>query len=225
MESGTMSESDIDLDDALEVAVQAARGAGEIIRNTFRIGIQDQVKTETDPVTATDYACEALVFKAVKARFPTFEFLGEESHDGEGSKDGYNMTDAPTWVCDPVDGTANFLHGVAWTCVSIGLVVSKTPVLGVVYNPISEEMFTAVRGKGARLNGDLIKGADQQQLSKAMICTEFGANRDPQVLDLKLSVVGKVVAAPVQAVAQTLNSHYATPIHCYHPQRLLPPLK
>ena len=122
----------IDLDLALSTAVSAALEAGEIIRKTFRTGIVDKVKTATDPVTETDLACEAAVQAIISKTFPAHAFLGEEESGGS-----YNISDDPTWVCDPVDGTANFLHGIEFTCVCIGLVVNKKPLVGVVYNPVS----------------------------------------------------------------------------------------
>lgn len=122
----------IDLDLALSTAVSAALEAGEIIRKTFRTGIVDKVKTATDPVTETDLACEAAVQAIISKTFPAHAFLGEEESGGS-----YNISDDPTWVCDPVDGTANFLHGIELTCVCIGLVVNKKPLVGVVYNPVS----------------------------------------------------------------------------------------
>lgn len=94
---------------------------------------------------------------------------------------------APLQVCDPVDGTANFLHGLAWTCVSIALVVKAQPVVGVVYNPVSEELFTAVKGQGAFLNeSQRLQPSSVTELTNACICTEFGANRDPEVVKRKV---------------------------------------
>lgn len=80
----------------------------------------------------------------------TIRFIAEESTYGKGLPE---LTDAPTWIIDPIDGTVNFIHGFPHTCVVIGLAVKKEMVLGIVYNPILEQLFTARKGRGAFLNG------------------------------------------------------------------------
>lgn len=77
-------------------------------------------------------------------------FIGEES-TASGQK--VQLTDAPTWVIDPIDGTMNFVHGLPHTCISIALLVNKTTEIGIVYNPILEQLFTARKGQGAFYNG------------------------------------------------------------------------
>ena len=88
---------------------------------------------------------EAMLFTDQEAQ----PISGEEESNGK-----YTITDEPTWVCDPVDGTANFLHGIELTCVCVGLVVKKQPLVGVVYNPVSKELFSAVDGGGPYLTVD-----------------------------------------------------------------------
>ena len=105
----------------------------------------------------------------------------------------------------PVDGTANFLHGIELTCVCVGLVVEKQPLVGVVYNPISGEMFSAVDGGGAYLtvHGEApkrIHPSTVTQMKQAAIVTEFGSNRDPATVEAKLKVMHAVLQAPVQAL-------------------------
>lgn len=79
-----------------------------------------------------------------------YRFIGEESTaEGEPCE----LTDAPTWIIDPVDGTMNFVHGYPHVCTSIALTVNKITEIGIIYNPVLEQMFTARRGQGAKLNG------------------------------------------------------------------------
>lgn len=78
-------------------------------------------------------------------------FIAEES-----TKELPELTDTPTWIIDPIDGTMNFIHGFPHTCVVIGLAVKKQMVLGIVYNPVLEQLFTARKGRGAFLNGEPI---------------------------------------------------------------------
>jgi inositol-phosphate phosphatase/L-galactose 1-phosphate phosphatase len=83
------------------------------------------------------------------------QLIGEETSAIDGTPE---LTDAPTWIVDPLDGTTNFVHRYPFVCVSIGLVVDKVPTVGVVFNPILDELFTAVKGRGAFLNGQHIYG-------------------------------------------------------------------
>jgi len=93
-------------------------------------------------------------------------FIAEEST----GKELPELTDAPTWIIDPIDGTANFIHGFPHTCVVIGLAVKKEMVLGIVYNPILEQLFTARKGRGAFLNGKPIQVSKVQgNLSRDLI--------------------------------------------------------
>lgn len=80
----------------------------------------------------------------------SFRFIGEE---GSSLGNKVELTDAPTWIIDPIDGTMNFVHGLPHTCISIALLINKTAEIGIVYNPILEQLFTACRGQGAFLNG------------------------------------------------------------------------
>lgn len=89
------------------------------------------------------------------------------------------LTDAPTWLVDPLDGTTNFVHDYPFVCVSIGLAVARELVVGVVYNPIMDQMYTAVKGGGAFLNNLPIRVSGQTELGAALVCTNIGASRDP----------------------------------------------
>lgn len=104
----------------------------------------------------------------------TFRFIGEEEA-GEGKKQ--LLGNEPTWIIDPVDGTMNFVHSFPHSCVSIGLWVNKVPEIGIVYNPILNQKFTARRGRGAFHNGERIQVSGQKQLCKALVTTEFGTSR------------------------------------------------
>ncbi|KAG7019374.1 Inositol monophosphatase 1, partial [Cucurbita argyrosperma subsp. argyrosperma] len=140
------------LEEYLATAVDAAKRAGEV-----------------DLVTETDKACEDLIFNHLKEHYPSHKFIGEETTAACGHTE---LTDEPTWIVDPLDGTTNFVHGFPFVCVSIGLTIGKVPTVGVVYNPIIEELFTGIRGKGASLNGRPIKVSSQDELLKSLLATE-----------------------------------------------------
>ena len=107
-----------------------------------------------DIVTATDNEVEDFIHKSVSSAYPTHEFVGEEMYSRGASKE-YLVSNKPTWVIDPLDGTVNFTHGFVMFCVSIALVVDQVPVIGVIYAPLMNQLFSACRGKGAWLNESL----------------------------------------------------------------------
>jgi myo-inositol-1(or 4)-monophosphatase len=150
----------------LETAVLAARLAGELLRqNRGRIG-QVRHKSPMEIVTDIDLQAEALIAERLQAAFPDFSFLGEEGTGGNTNRASY-------WIVDPIDGTTNFARGYPAFAVSIALEVSKEIVLGVVYNPILDELFVAEKGKGATLNGNHLQVSGVQDLNRAVVASGF----------------------------------------------------
>lgn len=172
----------------LTTAEEVARSAGALIlkaheqRTTGVAGIESKgsVATETvDLVTATDKACEKLIIDTIRERFPDHHFIGEESYDGSAAAGPLQLSDAPTWIIDPLDGTTNFVHGYPLVTVSIGLSIGKKLVLGVVYNPIMDELCSAVRGRGTHLNGRRVHVGSATGVTSALVCNNIGASRNP----------------------------------------------
>jgi fructose-1,6-bisphosphatase/inositol monophosphatase family enzyme len=149
-------------------AVEAALAAGQIQRSFFRQHLTIDKKGPIDLVTAADVAVEQDFRERIALRFPTHTVLGEE---------GVATADPPVsafrWIVDPIDGTTNFAHGIALFCVSIALEIDGEIRLGVVYDPIGDELFTAERGGGARLNGAPIRVSHSQTLIDALLVTGF----------------------------------------------------
>jgi len=156
--------------------------------------------TDRDLVTETDGAAEAAVRAVVTAAFPTHAFIGEEDNAAAGGAPPV-LTDAPTWIVDPLDGTTNFVHGWPVVSVSIALVVRREPVVGVVFNPVTNEFFAATKGEGATRNGEPCAPSPVTDLSTALICTELGVSRDPAVA---AAVLGRVAA--LTAATRSLRS-------------------
>lgn len=159
----------IDLDLALHVAEGAARAAGAIIRRDYTLPRNTRDKGVNDLVTATDVASEELIVGMLRAVYPTHAINGEESgnHAGLG-------TQTPTWWVDPLDGTYNFVHAVPRFSVSIGLVDTDGKVLvGVVYDPMFEELYSAVRGRGALCNGAPIHVSTAPRLRDSLVASGF----------------------------------------------------
>ncbi|KAI7738030.1 hypothetical protein M8C21_024853 [Ambrosia artemisiifolia] len=168
------------LSEYLTVATDVAKKAGEVIREGFYQTKHVEHKGSVDLVTETDKACEDLIFNHLKKHFPSHKFIGEETTAANGVT---LLTDEPTWIVDPLDGTTNFVHGFPFVCVCIGLTIKKVPVVGVVYNPIMNELFTAIDGNGAFLNGNPIKVSSHCKLVECLLTTEAGTKRDKATLD------------------------------------------
>lgn len=152
----------------LATAVEAALAAGRIHLQYFRQSPAITKKGRIDLVTAADLAVEREFRDLIAQRFPTHGVLGEEAAAGE------QPVDAPfRWIIDPVDGTTNFAHGLAFFCVSIALEIDGRVELGVVFDPVNHELFTAERGGGARLNGAPITTVPCASVVDGMLCTGF----------------------------------------------------
>jgi myo-inositol-1(or 4)-monophosphatase len=153
----------------LDVATGAASTAGKLLA-TYR-GRPRRVGAKRSPidlVTEVDRASERLLHDAIRRRFPDHGFQGEERLVAN--------PDAPLkWIVDPVDGTTNFVHGVPTFAISIGLARHEELLVGVVYDPIQREMFTAVTGAGARLNGKPIRVSRVSRLATGLLSTGFSS--------------------------------------------------
>ena len=154
----------------LATAVEAALAAGRVQRQYFRSPIDIQKKGAIDLVTEIDIRVEREFRAMVAERFPEHTVLGEE---GAGSSETGASTSAYRWIIDPIDGTTNYAHGLAIFCVSIALEVDGRTELGVIYDPMADELFTAERGLGARLNGEPIHVTACADLGDALLCTGF----------------------------------------------------
>lgn len=144
-----------------------------------KISEQKRIETkscEIDFVTETDQQVEKLLIEGLSNQFPDHKFIGEETVSSGGQ---CNLTNAPTWIIDPIDGTMNFVHTFPHSCVSIGLFIDSLPQIGIIYNPMIEQLFTAIKGKGAYLNGRRIHVSGETKLSNALLMMENGTGRDP----------------------------------------------
>lgn len=171
----------------LRVAQGVVREAGEMAAERFRR--RDELvierKGRQDFVSAADKECETFVVGAMSQLFPEDGFLGEEGA-ARASRNG------ATWIIDPIDGTTNFLGGLPVWCVSLGLVENGQSVAGVIYNPITDELYSARAGGGATLNGKAIRVSHATRIDEARIHLGFSYRRP--------------VAAHVQAVAACLGA-------------------
>src|SRR5687768_10542241 len=134
---------------ARDLAIETARAAGAILREKLG-NVEVEFKGTVDLVTDADRASETLVEGRISAAFPDHRLVGEE---GIARDPGSGEDAAYAWIVDPLDGTTNFAHGYPHFAVSIALAYDRTVLLGVIYDPMRDELFVAERGAGARLNG------------------------------------------------------------------------
>ena len=163
--SSTAALSGEDLASYLAGAVAAAQAAGVVIREGAgnRAALNIERKTVNDFVSEVDKAAEQVILATLSARFADHAFKAEES--GESGASRY------TWLIDPLDGTTNFLHGIPYYCVSIALRIGRVTAVGVVLDPTSGRLFTAMRGHGAFLDGAPIRVSGRPGLSEAVVGT------------------------------------------------------
>ncbi len=166
-------------DPVLAVAVRAARRAGSVIIDAARDlkRLPAHAKEHDDIVTATDNEAENAIVATVRAAFPEHAILGEESGHIEGARDGGGFK----WIVDPIDGTANFIHGLPYYSVSIALTHGTEVTHAVVFDPARDELFTAIRGKGAQLNGAPIRVSSCMKLDRALVGTVFPTRASPKM--------------------------------------------
>jgi myo-inositol-1(or 4)-monophosphatase len=151
----------------LNIAIRAARSAGNIIIRSLQHVEHLEVTTKgrNDFVTDVDRLAEQEIISVIHKSYPDHAILAEES-----GEQGHNET---IWIIDPLDGTANFLHGFPHYCVSIGVMVRGRIEHGVIYDPLRDELFTASRGAGAQLNDRRLRVTKQKTLAGSLISTGF----------------------------------------------------
>jgi myo-inositol-1(or 4)-monophosphatase len=160
----------LNLDDALKFAVATAREAGAVLHDYYQTGVTVKYKGEIDLVTEADHASEALILKRIRSAYPDCAILSEES--GASAN-----TSSAVWIADPLDGTTNFAHGLPIFSVTLALVVDGVIEVGVTYNPIYDELYTARRGQGAFLNSERLRVSSATTLDRALLVTGFPYDR------------------------------------------------
>jgi len=175
---------------ALAAAVTAARAAGKMMRDNFRSPKKITEATQHDIKLELDLLCQKRIERTLLRAFPRIALLGEEGMAGD-PKAGQR------WVVDPIDGTVNFTYGIPHACVSIALQVRRRQavpfetVLGVVYDPFCEELWTAVRGGPARLNGRTIRVSRRTRLDESIVSLGFA--KQPETLKRMLPVFNDLI--------------------------------
>lgn len=211
--------SDLSSDDLraiLSFTTSLARSAGEIIlqgsQAILAAGNVNEKKNSVDLVTEYDVKVEELVKKELSNKYPSFQFIGEESY-AAGSR--APLTDEPTFCVDPIDGTTNFVHGFPHVCISLGLIYKKSPVLGVIYNPFLEQLYTAAKGDGAYLQQGsrspvklpIATPRPLPSLSQALIGIEWGSDRSQDLVRAKGDSYKRLAGNPKEGVEGGRMAH------------------
>lgn len=153
----------------LNFAINAAREAGKIIAEKYGRGVQIHNKGTIDLVTEADLAAEKIIIECISSYYPRHAILAEES--GKSAHDNEYK-----WLIDPLDGTTNFAHSYPCFCVSIALEHKGVLKIGVVYDPLRDELFAAEHGEGATLNNKKIRVSETDTIERSLLCTGFPYN-------------------------------------------------
>ena len=152
----------------LEVAIEAALQAGKILEKHQETEIERGVKEDKSMVTLADTESEEVIKKIISEKFPDHSIIGEET-DAIKGKSSY------TWYVDPVDGSRNFAHKIPFFAISIALLHKEDILVGIVYNPATNSLFYAEKGKGAYLNGKKIR-VSKADRNKCIVTVAVGRN-------------------------------------------------
>jgi len=151
--------------DDLDVAIEAAAAGAEVIADAFGKSAVPEMKGQFDPVTEVDHASERAILEVIERHRPSDAVLAEESGEiGDAER---------RWIIDPMDGTVNFIHGIPQVSVAVGLFAGDDGLVGVVHDPGRNEIFSAVKGGGATVNGSPIRVSETDNLERAVLATGF----------------------------------------------------
>jgi myo-inositol-1(or 4)-monophosphatase len=185
----------IDLKRALHCAIGASQSAGQLMRRNLRLDKKVNESTQHDIKLELDVRCQKAIERTLRKAFPAVAILGEEGIFGDPEADW-------RWVVDPIDGTVNFAHGIPHAAVSIALQGTTDPpgsstartyqtFVGVVYDPFCNELWTALRGGPARLNGKPIRVSARRKLEEAIVAVGFAKQTD--TLDRMLPTMNRLI--------------------------------
>lgn len=154
--------------------IVAARAGGKILKRNFGRNFKVSEKKNAGLVTEIDLASEKAILKILRKARPDFAVLAEESSPKKGESPG-------RWIIDPLDGTTNYVHGFPMFCVAIAAEWEGEIVGGVIYHPLFEETYVALRGKGAHLNGRKLKVSQTKKVTDALLTTGFAYQEEDEL--------------------------------------------
>ncbi|XP_068998332.1 inositol monophosphatase 1-like [Embiotoca jacksoni] len=182
----------------LNFGISIAKQASEIVLTAFHQQKEVTLKSSpADLVTETDQRVEKILISAIRNQYPQHRFIGEES---VAAGERVELTDSPTWIIDPIDGTVNFVHRFPFVAISIAFSVNKQTEFGIVYSLVEDKMFHAQRGRGAFLNGQPLHASGQEDINRCVVVTEIGAERDDLALSTMTTNIFRLLKLPVHGV-------------------------
>ena len=161
----------VSLKSALTTAIKAARAAGKVMRDNWHLPKRVNSAEAHDIKLELDVRCQALIEKILAASFPAIPVLGEEGITGDVTAD-YR------WVVDPIDGTVNYFFGMPHAAVSIALQHREQSVVGVIYDPFTDEIWTTTKGTPTRLNGKVVRVSNRTKIEDCIIALGFSKSQD-----------------------------------------------
>ncbi len=156
----------------LKSAIDAVKEAGSIIMQYYKSKYEIRDKSYHNPVTTADHAADNFLKNTFTVLYPEYGWLSEETVDTKE-----RLSHLRTWVVDPLDGTKEFIEGVPHFVVSVALVEDGEPIIGVLYNPVSDELFSAAKGKGAFLNGERLTCSSKKEFKDMVILNSRSETR------------------------------------------------
>lgn len=158
------------------IAIKAAKESGKILRKEFSGVLDIRAKERHDIVSSADYRSEKKIIEIIKKAFPFHAIVAEESGEvGKKANYVWYVDRDYTWYVDPLDGTSNFITGNPYFSASIALTHKNKVILGVVYNPILDELYIAEKGQGARLNGKKMTISDKSNIKDAILASAYSS--------------------------------------------------
>lgn len=162
-----------DINECYKFILPLVLEAGKVLLEAKNVKGEVKNGVECDFVTSYDIKIEHILHKQIKEKYPSHKFIGEES----ASNAKFILTNDPTWIIDPIDGTENFIHRLRLSCISVGMTINKEQIFGIVYNPFMDELFTAIKGNGAYLNGERIQVSGQKDYIQSFFNYEISMAR------------------------------------------------
>lgn len=150
----------------LDIALDLAKKSGAVMKKNFTTSMKKEWKSDNTPITETDRAINDLVVPALREAFPSHSVLSEEE---DGEQEEYSRDSEYVWICDPVDGTHNFSHGIPTATFALALTKNGKSILGVVYDPFLDRIFYAEKDKGAFMNGEVIRVSESPTLTRTVV--------------------------------------------------------
>ena len=215
-----MTKNSVPLKSALAIAIKAARAAGKVMRANWHKPKRVNSAEAHDIKLELDVQCQALIEKILAGAFPQVPVLGEEGSTGDTGAE-YR------WVIDPIDGTVNYFFGMPHAAVSIALQHRAQSVVGVIYDPFTDEIWTTTKGQPTRLNGKIVRVSNRSKIEQCVIAMGFSKSQDnlekslPHMIRIsrrakKIRIMGSAALELVYVASGRLDAYIERTINLWY---------